>query len=245
MNDEDFARLVEQAGQTTRAQAATLDAVVARTRDAARRRPHRRRGLVVGVAVAGAVLLAAAASSSYWTKLPPFQSVDADMYRTQTAIPVDFTMQSGQRVHCEAFLEFKYLSVTQSEQAERYVQQHDWSGFGQSMYNDGATPGESYEDAQARRGQMRRDALADQLRSELAAGDGVVGLDGRERDSRVDELRDLVRALPEQDREIFALHVWEGFPLVQIAEMLELPAGTVRSRYSRARASLRAHLDPS
>lgn len=96
-----------------------------------------------------------------------------------------------------------------------------------------------------RRGQMRRDALADQLRSELAVGDGAVGLHGRERDSRVDELRDLVRALPEQDREIFALHVWEGFPLVQVAEMLELPAGTVRSRYSRARASLRAQLDPS
>jgi len=150
MNDEDFARLAEQAGQTTRAQAATLEELVARTRNAAGRRPHRRRGLVVGVAVVGAVLLAAAASSSYWTKLPPFQSVDTDMYRTQTAIPVDFTTRSGQRVHCEAFLEFKYLSVAQSGQAERYVQQHDWSGFGQSLYNDGATPGESYEDAQTR-----------------------------------------------------------------------------------------------
>jgi RNA polymerase sigma-70 factor (ECF subfamily) len=94
-----------------------------------------------------------------------------------------------------------------------------------------------------RRGQMRRDALADQLRSELVIQDGAVNLHGLQQDARVDELRALIQALPEQDREIFALHVWEGFPLAQVAQMLGVPAGTIRSRYSRARTSLRAQLE--
>jgi hypothetical protein len=150
MNDEEFARLVEQAGVTKAVPARTLDQLVEQTRPVGRRRRGGRRPTMVTVAVAGAVLLAAAASTSYALKIPPFQGLDNDMYRTQTAIPVDFTMQSGQRVHCQAFLEFRYLSNAQAAQADRYVQQHDWSGFGQSLYDDGVEPGESYEDAQTR-----------------------------------------------------------------------------------------------
>ncbi|WP_372491794.1 RNA polymerase sigma factor [Microbacterium croceum] len=36
---------------------------------------------------------------------------------------------------------------------------------------------------------------------------------------------------------------WDGFALTEIAQHLGRPAGTIRSRYSRARAVLRAVLE--
>lgn len=95
-----------------------------------------------------------------------------------------------------------------------------------------------------RRGQARRAALASELRAELSSLPGSVSISGRyEEDPRVDLVRELVAALPEVDREIFALVVWDGFSLAEVAQMLDMPAGTVRSRYSRARASVRAQVE--
>jgi RNA polymerase sigma-70 factor (ECF subfamily) len=95
-----------------------------------------------------------------------------------------------------------------------------------------------------RRGGARRNALSDQLRSELQVRPESVGLDGRaEQDPRIDLVRDLIERLPDTDREIFTLVHWEGFTLAEVAQILDVPAGTVRSRYSRARASLRAQLE--
>lgn len=97
-----------------------------------------------------------------------------------------------------------------------------------------------------RRGQARRDALSAELRSELAVRGDEAALDGRnEEDPRVEQLRELIDALPELDREIFRLVTWDGFTLAEVAEMLEVPAGTIRSRYSRAKATLRKRLDRS
>lgn len=94
-----------------------------------------------------------------------------------------------------------------------------------------------------RRGQARREALASELRAELRVTPGSVSIHGsHEEDPRVDLVRELVAALPEVDREIFALVVWDGFSLAEVAQMLDMPAGTVRSRYSRARANLRAQV---
>ena len=56
-------------------------------------------------------------------------------------------------------------------------------------------------------------------------------------------VRELVAALPETDREIFALVVWDGFSLSEVAQMLGMQAGTVRSRCSQARARLRAQVE--
>lgn len=94
-----------------------------------------------------------------------------------------------------------------------------------------------------RRGGARRNALSDQLRSELQARPESVGLNGRaEQDPRIDLVRGLIEQLPDTDREIFTLVHWDGFSLSEVATILDVPAGTVRSRYSRARASLRAQL---
>ncbi len=56
---------------------------------------------------------------------------------------------------------------------------------------------------------------------------------------------DLVRAvdrLPEQYRMVVVLSELEGFSYQEVAEMLDIPVGTVRSRLSRARSSLQQEL---
>ncbi|MDO4828812.1 MAG: RNA polymerase sigma factor [Clostridia bacterium] len=56
---------------------------------------------------------------------------------------------------------------------------------------------------------------------------------------------DILRALstlPEPLRLCLTLHYSEGYAVNEIARMLRVPAGTVKSRLSRARAALRAQL---
>jgi RNA polymerase sigma-70 factor, ECF subfamily len=95
-----------------------------------------------------------------------------------------------------------------------------------------------------RRGSVRRAALADRLRDELAARPprdddaGTLAETLAERDA----LARALAALPDLDREIVALAAWDGFTLADIARHLHLREGTVRSRYSRARARLRSAL---
>jgi RNA polymerase sigma-70 factor, ECF subfamily len=60
-------------------------------------------------------------------------------------------------------------------------------------------------------------------------------------DSRL-ALRDFDRVmsqLPEEQRQVLLLAGLEGFPYDDIASILEVPVGTVRSRLSRAREALR------
>jgi RNA polymerase sigma-70 factor (ECF subfamily) len=60
------------------------------------------------------------------------------------------------------------------------------------------------------------------------------------------ELRDLDRALarlPEEQRQVVLLVGLEGLRYEQVAEILDVPVGTVRSRLSRAREALRRLMD--
>lgn len=93
-----------------------------------------------------------------------------------------------------------------------------------------------------RRGQGRRTALTGQLRAELApsAQDAHHGVS-----ADAQHAADLVRQLPTPDREIFMLLHWDGFTLTEIGQLLGMPAGTVRSRYARARAALKKNLEVS
>jgi RNA polymerase sigma-70 factor (ECF subfamily) len=50
---------------------------------------------------------------------------------------------------------------------------------------------------------------------------------------------DAVGALPEGERDVLLLFVWEELSYEEIARALDLPVGTVRSRLNRARESLR------
>ena len=54
-----------------------------------------------------------------------------------------------------------------------------------------------------------------------------------------DELERAFRRLPIDQRAVFVLHHYLGLPLVEIAEMLEIPAGTARSRLHYATRGLR------
>ncbi len=57
-----------------------------------------------------------------------------------------------------------------------------------------------------------------------------------------DELERAFRRLPVDQRAVFVLHHYLGLPLVEIAEMLEIPAGTARSRLHYATRGLRSAL---
>ncbi len=55
-------------------------------------------------------------------------------------------------------------------------------------------------------------------------------------------MREAFARLTFEHQEVLQLAVIEGFEVREIAELLQVPQGTVMSRLSRARASLRAAL---
>jgi RNA polymerase sigma-70 factor (ECF subfamily) len=55
---------------------------------------------------------------------------------------------------------------------------------------------------------------------------------------------DAIEALPGDEREVLLLFAWEDLSYQSMAEALELPIGTVRSRLNRVRAHLRELLEP-
>jgi RNA polymerase sigma-70 factor (ECF subfamily) len=55
---------------------------------------------------------------------------------------------------------------------------------------------------------------------------------------------DAIEALPAGEREALLLFAWEDLSYQSVAEALELPIGTVRSRLNRARAQLRELITP-
>jgi len=58
-----------------------------------------------------------------------------------------------------------------------------------------------------------------------------------------DELERAFRWLTIEQRAVFVLHHYLGLPLVEVAEMLGIPAGTVRSRLHYATRSLRVAIE--
>jgi RNA polymerase sigma-70 factor (ECF subfamily) len=55
-----------------------------------------------------------------------------------------------------------------------------------------------------------------------------------------DELQAMMSRLPEQSRTVLTLHYLEGFGVADIAAILRVPQGTVKSRLSKARNELKA-----
>lgn len=90
--------------------------------------------------------------------------------------------------------------------------------------------------ASGRRAGRRRSALLERLREEIATEVRTPPTGTHE------ALHEALERLDPVDREIIRLVHWEGFSQEAVARILEKPAGTIRSRYSRARAALRAEL---
>jgi RNA polymerase sigma factor (sigma-70 family) len=63
------------------------------------------------------------------------------------------------------------------------------------------------------------------------------------RQSEIDEVRAMIRRLPEPFRETLVLRELEELSYKQIAEITGVPIGTVMSRLARARAQIKAYLD--
>ena len=95
-----------------------------------------------------------------------------------------------------------------------------------------------------RRGEARRLRASARMVAGLEAADGrasAAALDARVLFSRV---AGAIEALPDGEREALLLFAWEDLSYQSVAEALELPIGTVRSRLNRARARLRELLEP-
>ena len=95
-----------------------------------------------------------------------------------------------------------------------------------------------------RRGEARRLRASARMAAVGEAADrraGAAALDARLLFPRV---ADAIEALPDGEREALLLFAWEDLSYQSVAEALELPIGTVRSRLNRARAHLRELLKP-
>jgi len=93
-----------------------------------------------------------------------------------------------------------------------------------------------------RRGEARRLRANAQLAASEAADRraSAAALDARLLFPRV---ADAIETLPDGEREALLLFAWEDLSYQSVAEALELPIGTVRSRLNRARARLRGLLE--
>jgi RNA polymerase sigma factor (sigma-70 family) len=97
--------------------------------------------------------------------------------------------------------------------------------------------------ANQRRGSARRGRLGERLRHDLTAAVP----DHADMMTASTDLNAALSRLRTLDREVLQLTAWEGLDPRGIATVLNVPAGTVRTRLSRARARLRRELgdDPS
>jgi RNA polymerase sigma factor (sigma-70 family) len=70
-------------------------------------------------------------------------------------------------------------------------------------------------------------------------------LDARREDTPPEEprLAEALATLPPEERDVLLLFAWADLAYAEIASVLEVPVGTVRSRLHRARAHVRAALE--
>ena len=152
MDDQELDNMLASRHQPTTPQmeAAVGDLVVATRMEAtsARLRPSRRRWMAGGVALGAVLVTAGGTLTAAQLNLPPFQSLEPGVQRVQQPIPVNYVIDTGKNVRCEAFLEYRGLTSDQMEAARTYVEQRDWSGFGQQAYDTaGRTTAASTPDA--------------------------------------------------------------------------------------------------
>lgn len=75
-------------------------------------------------------------------------------------------------------------------------------------------------------------------------GDAAPGVGPINWDAVDDQLKHAIQTLPDDLREVFLLHAGEDLKYREIAEVMQIPVGTVMSRLSRARKRLLLALRP-
>jgi RNA polymerase sigma-70 factor, ECF subfamily len=74
-------------------------------------------------------------------------------------------------------------------------------------------------------------------------GDGAPGADAQlEQARQARRLRQAIAALPDDQRAVVALQLWDGLEYDEIAAIERVPVGTVRSRLARAKEALKRAL---
>ncbi len=84
---------------------------------------------------------------------------------------------------------------------------------------------------------IARNAQARQRRAELKPEEPEESREGHEES---DELQRLLRGLPDQSKTVLTLYYLEGLPIAEVAKVLNIPEGTVKSRLHAARNELKA-----
>ena len=95
-----------------------------------------------------------------------------------------------------------------------------------------------------RRGEARRLRATARMTADLTAADGRRGAAALDARLLFPRVADAIEALPDDERAALLLFAWEELSYQSVAEALELPIGTVRSRLNRARTRLRELLGP-
>jgi RNA polymerase sigma factor (sigma-70 family) len=95
-----------------------------------------------------------------------------------------------------------------------------------------------------RRGEARRLRASARMAAAGEAADTRASAAALEARLLFPRVADAIEALPDGEREALLLFAWEDLSYQGVAEALELPIGTVRSRLNRARAQLRELLEP-
>jgi RNA polymerase sigma-70 factor (ECF subfamily) len=88
----------------------------------------------------------------------------------------------------------------------------------------------------------RRRELASLSESEIAAEASGFAAPDRQGDDQHERLRELVELLPERHRRVLVLYYYQERAVAEVAEMLALPEGTVKTLLHRARAALSQQL---
>lgn len=78
---------------------------------------------------------------------------------------------------------------------------------------------------------------------ETAANDDVTPDQDLAEDQRIDKIQAAFQRLSEEHRVLMTLHDIEGYRLVELHKMLDVPVGTLKSRIHRARARMREMLE--
>ncbi|OYP36146.1 RNA polymerase sigma factor [Rhodopirellula sp. MGV] len=104
----------------------------------------------------------------------------------------------------------------------------------------------AFNSALTRRRKKRARVSLDQIREDngLEIADNKDAVDeGMLRDERVNLVRNAIDTLTDEHRRILTLREMEDFAYEEIAEILEISIGTVRSRLSRARGQLKRAIE--
>jgi len=89
---------------------------------------------------------------------------------------------------------------------------------------------------------MRREKLMDGLRAEI--GTGRIAPEQQGATGRALDMQAALRQLPPKLREVLVLNIYQGFRYHEIAAVLGIPLGTVKSRMNLAMSALRKWFEP-